>query len=259
MKSEDFRSYEDKDEFRGPSEIITKDIALVSERFDVLKVDGQQETILATDGVFIEFDKGQATSTELDFDLDTNQGTLTKNVVANIEQNNEGEQMNIQCDQMFIDQNTGSYAGNVNESEKVLITQIKNSKLFADLDAQGVERFIIIGFRFCRTSRKNQQNHHKHHYPFTHNPSFPGTVLILRFRPQTGSINPLRVSDWSFSGCGRHYALCHVTDQHSCQQKFSADRSVIETGAGAHYRHQRLRRYSVIDVSSFSATALKKV
>jgi len=123
MKSQDFRSYEDRDEFRGPSEIITKDITLVSERFDVLKVDGEQETIEATEGVFIEFDKGQATSTELNFDLDTNQGTLTKNVVANIEQNDEGKLIYIQCDEMFIDQNTGSYAGNVSESEKVLITQ----------------------------------------------------------------------------------------------------------------------------------------
>jgi lipopolysaccharide export system protein LptA len=123
MKSEDFRSYEERDEFRGPSEIITKNITLVSERFDVLKVDGQQETILATDGVFIEFNKGQATSTELNFDLDTNQGTLTKNVVANIEQKDEGELINIQCDEMFIDQNSGSYAGNVSESKKVLITQ----------------------------------------------------------------------------------------------------------------------------------------
>lgn len=123
MKSEDFRSYEERDEFRGPSEIITKNITLVSERFDVLKVDGQQETILATDGVFIEFNKGQATSTELNFDLDTNQGTLTKNVVANIEQKDEGELITIQCDEMFIDQNSGSYAGNVSESEKVLITQ----------------------------------------------------------------------------------------------------------------------------------------
>ena len=145
MKSEDFRSYEDKDEFRGPSEIITKDIALVSERFDVLKVDGQQETILATDGVFIEFDKGQATSTELDFDLDTNQGTLTKNVVANIEQNDEGEQINIQCDQMFIDQNTGSYAGNVNESEKVLITQgnLKAESKFFEYDEEN-QMLILI-------------------------------------------------------------------------------------------------------------------
>ena len=145
MKSEDFRSYEDKDEFRGPSEIITKDIALVSERFDVLKVDGQQETILATDGVFIEFDKGQATSTELNFDLDTNQGTLTKNVVANIEQNDAGDLINIQCDEMFIDQNTGSYAGNVNESEKVLITQgnLKAESKFFEYDEEN-QMLILI-------------------------------------------------------------------------------------------------------------------
>lgn len=123
MKSEDFRSFEDRDEFRGPSEIVTKNLTLVSERFDVLKVDGEQETIEATKGVFIEFEKGQATSTVLNFDLDTNQGTLTKDVVANIEQNEEGESIHVQCDQMFIDQDTGSYSGNVSESEKVLITQ----------------------------------------------------------------------------------------------------------------------------------------
>jgi lipopolysaccharide export system protein LptA len=44
-------------------------------------------------------------------------------VVANIEQKDEGELITIQCDEMFIDQNSGSYAGNVSESEKVLITQ----------------------------------------------------------------------------------------------------------------------------------------
>jgi len=123
MKSEDFRSYEDRDEFRGPSEIITKDLTLVSERFDVLKVDGQQETIEATQGVYIEFEKGQATSTVMTFDLDTNQGTLTESVVANIEQNEEAELIHIQCDQLHIDQNTRAYSGNVSESEKVLITQ----------------------------------------------------------------------------------------------------------------------------------------
>ncbi|MFW6263088.1 MAG: LptA/OstA family protein [Thermotogota bacterium] len=123
MKSEDFRSSEDEDEFRGPSEIITKNITLVSERFDVLKVDGKQDTIEATDGVFVEFKNGQATSTELVFDLDTNQGTMTKDVTARIEQNDEAELIHIQCDLLFIDQNSGSFAGNVSESEKVLITQ----------------------------------------------------------------------------------------------------------------------------------------
>jgi len=123
MKSEDFRSSQEKDEFRGPSEIVTKDITLVSEHFDVLKVDGQQDTIEATDGVFIEFDNGQATSTIMTFDLDTNQGTLTKSVIASIKQGEEADRINIQCDQLFIDQAAGSYSGNVTESEKVLITQ----------------------------------------------------------------------------------------------------------------------------------------
>ncbi len=123
MKSEDFSSFEDRDEFRGPSEIVTKDITLVSERFDVLKIDGEQETIEATNGVFVEFENGQATSTAMTFDLDTNQGTMTNSVIANIEQKDEGELINIRCDELFIDQTTGSYSGNVNESEKVLITQ----------------------------------------------------------------------------------------------------------------------------------------
>ena len=123
MKSEDFRSYEDKDEFRGPSEIVTNDITLISDRFDIIKVDGRQETIEATQGVFIEFEKGQATSTEMTFDLDTNQGTLTKDVFARIKQDDEVADITIDCDTLNIDQDSRTYSGSVNESEKVLITR----------------------------------------------------------------------------------------------------------------------------------------
>jgi len=133
MKSDDFRSYGDRDEFRGPSEIITKDITLVSENFDVLKADGRQETIQATQGVFIQFENGEATSTNMTFDLDTNQGTLTKDVVARIEQDESDDVISIDCDQLYIDQNSGLYSGSVSESPKVLITRgnlVAESKSF---------------------------------------------------------------------------------------------------------------------------------
>ncbi|MEA1883274.1 MAG: hypothetical protein U9N62_01970 [Thermotogota bacterium] len=145
MKSEDFRSFEERDEFRGPSEIVTKDITLVSDRFDVLKIDGEQETIEATNGVFVEFENGQATSTAMTFDLDTNQGTMTKSVIANIEQKDEGELINIRCDELFIDQTTGSYSGNVTESEKVLITQgnLKAESKFFEYDEEN-QMLILI-------------------------------------------------------------------------------------------------------------------
>jgi len=123
MKSDDFRSYEDRDEFRGPSEIITKDITLISENFDILKSNGRQETIQATQGIFIQFENGEATSTNLTFDLDTNQGTLTKDVIARIEQDEQDDVITIDCDQLYINQNNGLYSGCVNESPKVLITR----------------------------------------------------------------------------------------------------------------------------------------
>jgi lipopolysaccharide export system protein LptA len=123
MRSENFQMFDDRDEFTGPSEIIRKDLKLVSDRFTIYKTDGEQETIVATQGVYIEFESGNATSTELIFNLDTNEGTLTKEVFAGIEQKDSTETILVRCDRLNIDQKKSAYRGNVTESEKVLINK----------------------------------------------------------------------------------------------------------------------------------------
>jgi lipopolysaccharide export system protein LptA len=123
MKSADFEMLDDRDEFKGPSEIIRKDLKLISDRFTIYKTDGEQDTIQATQGVYIEFESGTATSTEFIFDLDTSAGTLTKNVIATIEQKEGTETILVKCDTLTIDEEQKAYTGSVSESEKVLIAK----------------------------------------------------------------------------------------------------------------------------------------
>ncbi|HOO33374.1 MAG TPA: LptA/OstA family protein [Thermotogota bacterium] len=123
MRSADFEMLDDRDEFKGPSEIIRKDLRLVSDRFTIHKTDGKQETIQATQGVYIEFESGNATSTEFIFDMDTSEGTLTKDVYATIEQKDSTETIFVKCDTLKINEASGNYSGNVSESEKVLINK----------------------------------------------------------------------------------------------------------------------------------------
>ncbi len=121
MSSSDFTSTEEKNEFRGPSEISRKDFRLVSDRFTIFKEDGKERTIQATEGVFIEFESGKATGTEFDYDLETREGTLTKDVIAEIDQEESTETIDIECDKLVIQDEKGLFKGYSGEENEVII------------------------------------------------------------------------------------------------------------------------------------------
>ena len=121
MSSSDFTSTEEKNEFRGPSEISRKDFRLVSDRFTIFKEDGKERTIQATEGVFIEFESGKATGTEFDYDLETREGTLTKDVIAEIDQEESTETIDVECDKLVIQDEKGIFKGYSGEENEVII------------------------------------------------------------------------------------------------------------------------------------------
>lgn len=128
-----FHLFDDKILFYSFAEINKGDFKLISRDFQILRERGEERTIEATQGVYIEFESGKATAVELTYDLQTEIGKLSKDVEANIKTKDSTETVIVICDFLDFNMALKQYSGEA-ESEK------KKIKLYkGDLYAESME------------------------------------------------------------------------------------------------------------------------
>ncbi len=119
VKATNIKMLDDRTEFYGRSEIMKGDFTLVSDRFRIIIENGEQRTVEATQGVFVQFSNGSATSTELNYDLKLDKGFLSRNVNALITVNSSTETVSVLCDYLAIDNSNQRYDGKNFSDERV--------------------------------------------------------------------------------------------------------------------------------------------
>src|SRR6056297_2538083 len=118
IESEQFKSFDDRIEFYKSSEIVKGDFFLKGDTFTIYREDGRERQIIAEDGVYLEFETGKATALTLDYDLTDEKGTLTGDVEAQITGSESTQTIEILCDILDIDNQSGLFAGEMEDDQE---------------------------------------------------------------------------------------------------------------------------------------------
>jgi lipopolysaccharide export system protein LptA len=99
IKADLFKFFEDRIEFFNHAEIIKGDFSLISEKFfKILRVQGEDRTVEATQGIFVISETAKATAVELNYDLIEEKGVLKKEVHSLIKTTGSSETVEVYCD-----------------------------------------------------------------------------------------------------------------------------------------------------------------
>ncbi|HPE67728.1 MAG TPA: hypothetical protein P5560_00885 [Thermotogota bacterium] len=143
IQTKDFEILDDSIQFYDTSRLTKGKTQFVSDRFEVLREGGKERTLQATDGAFIAFESGSATSNTITFDLETETGTLTHDVNAQIQTGTSTETVNILCDQLLVDAQNKEYQGFSEGSDRLSLRkgelEAKSDRFFYDGNSEVIE------------------------------------------------------------------------------------------------------------------------
>lgn len=131
IKADMFKFFDDRIEFYNHAEIIKGTFSLISEKFfTILREQGEDRTIEATQGIFVVFETGKATATELTYDLREEIGTMRKEVHSIINAVDSVEIVEVFCDILNFETPTKQYSGKNETTENPV--KIYRGELYAE-------------------------------------------------------------------------------------------------------------------------------